>query len=120
MTTYTPPRLLNAANCGAHCTNDELKDLAKSLTRTSPVSLLSISTKFVGPTNTKSARIKATINGTNVSKTVGYDYSLHTLDAHLYATLFLLSTWFEGESLQFQGHDETTDGKGWNFVYKFD
>jgi hypothetical protein len=119
MTITTPARLVNAANCGNHCTNDELKDLAKSLTRELPVGLVMISTKFFGPTDTKGSRIKATINGTNSSRTVGYDHSLSTLDAHAYAAVYLLSSWFEGESLQYQGHDESADGKGWCFSFRF-
>ena len=119
MTTATPDQLVNAANCGNHCTNDEIKELAKTMVRDRPVGLLVISTKFYGPTDTKGARIKATINGTKVSRTVGYDYGLHTLDAHAYAAFYLLSSWFEGESLQYQGHDESADGKGFCFVYRF-
>jgi hypothetical protein len=118
-TSTTPTNLINASNCGNHCSNQELQDLAKSLTRAQPVGLLIISTKFYGPTNTKGSRIKATINGTPVTKTVGYDHGLNTLDNHAYAALFLLSSWFEGESLQYQGHDETEDGKGWAYVFKF-
>ena len=114
----TPDRLINAANCGNHCTNDELKDLAKSLTRELPVGLVIITTKFFGPTDTKGSRIKATINGTTCNKTVGYSHALNPLDNHAYAALFLLSTWFEGESLQYQGHDESADGKGWCFAFR--
>ena len=119
MTTATPTQLVNAANCGMHSTREELKELAKSMTGERLRCLLIISTKFMGPTDTKGARIKATINGTKVSRTVGYDYGLHTLDAHAYAAFYLLSSWFGGESLQYQGHDETSDGKGWCFVFRF-
>ena len=118
-TTVTPENLLNAANCGAHCSNDELKELSKSLVRAKPAGLVIISTKFMGPTDTKGSRVKATLNGTNVTRTVGYDHSLHTVDAHHYAALFLLSGWFEGESLQYVGHDESQDGKGWCFVFSW-
>ena len=115
----TPARLVNAANCGNQCTNDELHDLAKSLTRELPVGLVIITTKFFGPTDTKGSRIKASMNGVGISKTVGYGHGLNPLDNHMYAALFLLSTWFEGESLQYEGHDESPDGKGWCFAFRF-
>lgn len=113
----TATELISAVNCSSQSTNDELKALAKAMTRQRPAGLLCISTKFYGPTNTQGARVKATINGTNVSKTVGYDHSMHTLDAHAYAAFYLLSGWFEGEQLEYLGHDETPDGKGWSFVF---
>lgn len=118
-TITTPPCLVTAANCGSHCTNNEIKDLAKSLTRELPVGLLIITTKFLGPTDTKGSRIKATINGVNISKTVGYDYALNSLDNHAAAALFVLSGWFEGEHLIYQGHDEAPNGNGWSFVFRF-
>ena len=119
MTVSSPPCLINAANCGNHCTNQELQALAKSLTRELPVGLLMVTTKFIGPTDTKGSRIKATINGVKFSKTVGIDHSLNSLDNHAYAALFTLSAWFESETLQYQGHDESPDGKGWTFSFRF-
>lgn len=119
MTIYTPERLVNAANCGTHCSNDEIRNLAKSMVRERPAGLLIISTKFYGPTNTKGSHIKATINGTRFSRTVGYDHSLGTVEAHAYGAFYLLSGWFEGESLEYVGHDETPDGKGFSFVFRF-
>ena len=119
MTTATPNQLINAANCGIHSTNDEIKELAKRMVRDRPAGLLIINTRFMGPTDTKGARIKATINGTKVSRIVGYDYGLHTLDAHAFSAFYLLSCGFEGESLQYQGHDDLADGKGFCFVYRF-
>lgn len=119
MTSTTPARLITAANCGQHSTNDELKALAKGMIRECPLDLVVVSTKFIGPTNTKGSRIKATLNGTTVTKTVGLDYSLNELEMHAYAAFYLLSTWFEGEQLQYWGYDGTADGKGYNFVYRF-
>ena len=124
MTSITPRNLLNAANCGNHVSNDDLKQLAKDLTRDRPAGLITIQTKFIGPTSTKGDRVKATISGTSFSKTVGYDHRLHTTDAHHYAALFLLSSWFEGElyvrqsQLEFIGRDDN-DQNGFCFVYRF-
>lgn len=113
MTTTTPERLINAANCGNHCSNDEIKSLAKSLVREQPVNLVIITTAYVG------ASIKARINGTSFVKRVTYDHALNPLDNHAYAALFLLSTWFEGESLQYQGHDDSLDARGYCFTFRF-
>ena len=115
----TQANLITAMNCGNHVNNDDLKQLAKDLNRARPTGLLTITTKFLGPTNTKGSRIRATINGVRTIKTVGYDHALHTTDAHHYAALALLSTWFEGEQLEFIGMDDTPDGKGFSFVYRF-
>lgn len=113
MTTSTPERLINAANCGNHCSPDEIKALAKSLVRELPCSLVIITTKYVG------GSVTATINDTRATKRVSYDHGLNPLDNHAYAALFLLSTWFEGESLQYQGHDDSADGKGYCFTFRF-
>ena len=113
MTTTTPERLINAANCGNHCSPDEIKALAKSLVRELPTSLIIITTAYTG------GIITARINDTRGSKRVSYDHGMGPLDNHAYAALYLLSAWFEGESLQYQGHDDSEDGRGYCFTFRF-
>jgi hypothetical protein len=66
---------------------------------------LGIETKFLSPTNTKGARVKAfTCNGH--SATVPFDYSLNTLDAHFAAVIALkkkLKTDWNIERMSFGG-----------------
>jgi hypothetical protein len=48
-----------------------------------------IETKFLGPTHTKGARIKASAYGANI--TIPYDYALSTEKAHAAAALDLIA-----------------------------
>lgn len=49
-----------------------------------------ITVKFLGPTNTKGSRYKATLNGNGVSVTVPRDYSLSDSDAAFEAVKALM------------------------------
>lgn len=117
--TSASPCFLSAANCGSLSSDEGTKVLAKSIMRAKPVALLMISTKFFGPTDAKGPWIEATINGTKTSNVVGYDHALGVLDMHAYAALRTLSFLFDGEQLEYVGHDETPDGKGFTFAFRF-
>lgn len=74
----------------------------------------SINTKYLAPTNTRGARIKAYASyAKELSVTIGYDYSLHTEAAHAKAAMELAQTlkwgsdWYSADS---------ENGKGYVFV----
>ncbi len=69
---------------------------------------LQIKTTYIGPTDTKGSRIKATFNGKSL--TIPYDYSLNSYDLHFKAARMF------AEKHGFQIGDEDSHDKGYKFT----
>lgn len=72
-----------------------------------------INTKYIGPTNTKGSRIKATHSGKSLSVTLSYDYGLNADENHLQAAKVLRDKL--GWKNQFYGGSNQS-GDGYVFV----
>ena len=101
--------VINATNCGATDTPTMRAKLARRLMAELPRGI-AVETTYLGPTDHRGPRVKATMVGTRQTATVGYDHSLSTDAAHLAAALHLMGQWFEGESLQVIGYTDTAKG----------
>lgn len=73
-----------------------------------------ITTKFLGATNTRGARIKAT--SWLGSVTVGYDYALETNENHLAAIKALLAKISKEREVNFKILGETDGASMWSFM----
>lgn len=108
--------VINAANCGSTDTLTMRAELARRLMADLPRGL-AVETAYLGATDHRGSRVKATMAGTKQSVISPYDHSLNTDAAHLAAALQLLGRWFEGESLQVIGYTDTD--KGFLFWFAF-
>jgi hypothetical protein len=80
-----------------------------------PLVRQAITTKYIGATNTRGSRVKATSGG-GLTLTIPYDHSLDTFDAHLKAAVALARKykWIESENDLVAGGTKT----GYVFVLR--
>ena len=69
---------------------------------------LQIKTTYIGPTDTKGSKIRASFNGKSL--TIPYDYSLNSYELHFKAARLF------AEKHGFILGDEDSHEKGWNFA----
>lgn len=79
--------------------------------------MLAIHTKFIGPSNTRGARIKAyTSDGRSV--TIGYAHALSSLDAHHLAAVSFGKKHFKyAPVMDRMCYGDSADGKGYVFCF---
>jgi hypothetical protein len=79
--------------------------------------MVSIHTKYLGPTNARGSRIKAyTTSG--FSATIPYDYSLSDVDLHFKAVKALIAHHYLDWSTNGMRYGDSSDGKGYTFCFE--
>jgi hypothetical protein len=78
--------------------------------------MIAIHTKFIPPTNTKGARIKA-YTTTGFSRTISYPYSWDSVEGHFEAVLAMVRKHKLDWDLSNMRHGDSCDSKGYTFCF---
>ena len=78
--------------------------------------MIAIHTKYMGPTNTRGACIKA-YTGSGFSVTVPFDYSLDGVELHFKAVTALIARHHLDWSTDGMRYGDSSDGKGYSFCF---